>query len=170
MGKNETKMKIMTYCLNGHYIGQKSSIPRARTSLEVQRYLDRGEDPEPSLPAFCPTCGAKNINKCQSCKAPIEYYRETNMYCGGCGKAFPWTEAALRSAKEFTDELQELSTEQKQILKQTFDDLVVDTPRTSLAASRFKRIVDTLAPAAKDILTKIVVEVATQAAKTGMGL
>jgi hypothetical protein len=165
-------MSIVTYCLNGHYIGLRKTAVRAQNWRELERLAHRADsgEHESRLPKCCPICGAKNISACQECKAPIEYYREANAYCGACGTAFPWTEAALRSAKELTDELEELSLEQKQILKQSFDDLVVDTPRTSLAASRFKRIVGTLAPAAKDILTKIVVEVATQAAKTGIGL
>lgn len=73
-------------------------------------------------------------------------------------------------AKEYTDELEELSADEKTNLKQTFEYLVADTSHTPLAANRFKRIVAKLAPAAQDILTKIIVEVATQAAKTGMGL
>jgi hypothetical protein len=95
---------------------------------------------------------------------------ERPSYCGDCGKPHPWTTIALATANEYTDELEGLSTEDKTTLKGTFVDLTVDSPRTGLAASRFKRIVNTIAPTAKDILTKIIVEVATQAAKTGMGL
>ena len=165
-------MSIVTYCVNGHYIGLGKTV-RARTWGEVQRFatLAEGSDElDKRLPGYCPNCGAKNIDACQQCCAPIEYYRDGNAFCGACGKPFPWTEAALRSAKELTDELEDLSSDDKRLLIQSYDDLVVDTPRTTLAASRFKRIVGSLAPTAKELLTKIVVDFSTQAAKTAMGL
>lgn len=90
-------------------------------------------------------------------------------YCGGCGKPYPWTEAALATAKEFADEL-DLEPDDKEKLKATFDDLTVDTPRTGLAAHRFKAFVRKIGPAAGDVLTKIMVNVATEAAKKGMGM
>jgi hypothetical protein len=47
---------------------------------------------------------------------------------------------ALQAASEYTDELQGLSDGDKTSLKNSFGDLTVDSPRTALAASRFKRI------------------------------
>jgi hypothetical protein len=90
-------------------------------------------------------------------------------YCGRCGKPYPWTETALAAAKEFADEL-DLNPEDKTKLKATFDDLTVDTPRTELAVHRFKNFIRTIGPAAGDVLTKIMINVATEAAKKGMGM
>jgi hypothetical protein len=56
------------------------------------------------------------------------------------GKPYPWTAMALRAAKEYTDQTKALSLEDKADLTQSFDDLTMDTPRTPVAASRFKRI------------------------------
>jgi hypothetical protein len=90
-------------------------------------------------------------------------------YCGECGKPFPWTETALSAAKQYTNDLDQLSPEEKTVLKGTFDDLTSDTDRTPLAASRFKKFMSKIGPAAGGVLQKIVENVATEAAKKMMG-
>lgn len=69
---------------------------------------------------------------------------------------FPWTQTALQAAKEYTDELDGLSQEDKTTLKESFTDLTVDTPRTPLAVGRFKRILAAAGPTAKDMVTEII--------------
>jgi len=91
-------------------------------------------------------------------------------YCGGCGKPFPWTETAVSAAKEYTDELDQLSPEEKTMLKGTFDDLTIDTARTPLAANRFKKLMNKIGPNAAGVLSKIVETVMTEAVKKMMGL
>ena len=91
-------------------------------------------------------------------------------YCGECGKPFPWTEKALQAAKEYTDELVELTPDEKVMLKEVLDDLTSDTARTSLAASRFKKFMTKIAPAAGGVLQKIIEAVATEAAKKMIGI
>jgi hypothetical protein len=86
-------------------------------------------------------------------------------YCGGCGKAFPWTETALSAAKEYTDELEALSDDEKATLKATFPDLCRETPKTELAVSRFSNLLHKVGPAAGDALLKIVVTFTTETAK-----
>jgi hypothetical protein len=77
---------------------------------------------------------------------------------------------ALFAAKEYTDDLDQLSAEEKKQLKATFDDLTSDTARTPLAANRFKKFVSKIGPVAGDVLTKIIVDFATEAVKKYMGL
>ena len=91
-------------------------------------------------------------------------------FCGECGTPFPWTATALATAKEYTDELDQLSTEEKTALKSTFDDLTTDTVRTPLAASRFKKAMSKIGPVAGGILQKIIETVVTEAAKKQLGL
>ena len=160
------------YCRNGHYIGTVDPTPRMAVGDPSLSLEESDREYESSLQPFCTECGARIISRCQHCQERIDpsIAMKKPAFCGRCGRPFPWTEIALQSAMEFTDELGELNADDKVALKETFEYLVVDTARTPLAASRFKRIVGTLAPTAKDILTKIIVEVATQAAKTGMGL
>jgi hypothetical protein len=91
-------------------------------------------------------------------------------YCGECGSPFPWTETALAAAREYTDDLEQLSPEEKDALKSTFADLTSDTARTPLAASRFKKFTNKIGPVAGRILQKIIETVLTEAAKRSIGL
>jgi len=129
---------------------------------------------------FCEDCGAATIEECQTCGWPIAGIGPTAWmggggpyrpprYCGECGKPFPWTETALLAAKEYTDDLDQLSPEEKTVLKGTLDDLTSDTDRTPLAASRFKKFMSKIGPAAGGVLQKIVENVITEAAKKMMG-
>jgi hypothetical protein len=153
---------VAQICRRGHIIV---------TSLKVSPQLRK---------AFCERCGAATISECQTCGRPIAgagyapfggggpYQRP--KYCEECGKQFPWTEMALFAAKEYTDDLDQLSAEEKKQLKATFDDLTSDTARTPLAANRFKKFVSKIGPVAGDVLTKIIVDFATEAVKKYMGL
>jgi hypothetical protein len=134
---------------------------------------EEGSEAPKQLPAFCTTCGASNISACQRCQTLIEVQKYPGGkpgYCGGCGAAFPWTETALSAAKEYTDELDQLSPEEKTTLKGTFADLASDTARMPLAASRFKMIMKKIGPNAEGVLRKIIETLATEAAKKAVGL
>jgi hypothetical protein len=96
-------------------------------------------------------------------------YQRPN-FCGQCGGAFPWTERALAAAREYTDDLEELNVEEKNSLKGTFDDLANDTPHTPVALSRFRRLLEKIAPAAGQGLLQIIVSVATDKVKRQLGL
>jgi hypothetical protein len=100
---------------------------------------------------------------------PLTRHGGRPSYCVECANPFPWTVTALEAAKEYTDELDALTVEDKAALKESFADLTVDTPRTPLAASRYKRIVSKLAPFARETLQKIIVEVVTNGANKIMG-
>jgi hypothetical protein len=166
-------MANVMYCLNGHFVGIVNPAFRARSMGQFRTMMAQAENEGPMrLPAFCATCGASNISACQHCQAAIEvnYPGGTPGYCGGCGRPFPWTETALSAAKEYTDELNQLSPEEKALLKGTFDDLTSDTARTPLAASRFRRFMGKIGPPAEGVLRKIVETVATEAAKKMVGL
>jgi hypothetical protein len=130
------------------------------------------DDGREQFAAFCTKCGALNISACQHCQALIEYRYggDRPSYCGGCGKSFPWTEVALSAAKEYTDELDQLSPEERTTLKRTLDDLSIDTDRTPLAANRIKKFMDKIGPSAAGLLNKFVEVVATAAAKKMLGI
>jgi hypothetical protein len=154
---------VAQICRNGHLIlGSLNRFPQFRKS-------------------FCTDCGAATINECQTCHWPIEGIGDSAWMGGGgpyrppkfceeCGTPFPWTETALSAAKEYTDDLDQLSVEEKTALKGTFDDLTSDTPRTPVAANRFKKFIAKVGPVAGGVLQKIVETVATEAAKRSMGL
>ena len=155
------------YCSNGHYVGLVSSGHGGRVSMARLRVLmENPQREERPIQAFCTQCGARNITACEKCQTPINhrYAGEVHNYCAGCGKPFPWTETALTAAREYTDELEELSTEDKTILKATFTDLTVDSPKTEIAASRFKRILRKLAPDVAETIRKTIVDIASETA------
>jgi hypothetical protein len=142
---------IAIHCRNGHYIG----------GINVYAYPGHTPVKTNSDQSFCKGCGVPTINACTSCKEVILLSSSRPQYCGACGKPYPWTEATLTAAKEYTQELEELSNEDKAALIATFDDLVVDTPRTELAAHRFKKLIRKSGPAATDFLTKLFVEISS---------
>ena len=76
----------------------------------------------------------------------------------------------MYAAKEYTNHLGNLSAEEKDVLKGTFNDLTSDTPRTPMAANRFKTFVAKVGPAAGSVLQKLIETIATEAAKKAMGL
>jgi hypothetical protein len=154
---------VAQICRNGHLVlGSLQRFPQFQKS-------------------FCEDCRAPTIDQCQNCAWPISGigpnawmadagpYRPPR-YCGECGTPFPWTETALATAREYADNLDQLSEEEKTSLKGTFSDLTVDTVRTPLAASRFKKFLVKVGPAAGDVLRKIIETVATEAVKKSMGL
>ena len=128
---------------------------------------ERAESDGP-MQKFCNECGEQTLNACARCHAAIRTGKKP-AYCGNCGQAFPWTETALNAAKEYTDELEQLSLEEKAILKTTLDDLTKDTPRTEIAAHRFKKFISKMGPVAGEVFKKIVIEVGTEAAKKWTG-
>src|ERR1700728_12250 len=152
------------FCRNGHFVAFADEPVPARNWDDFSMGFARpeGGPVRGTRNQFCTECGQPAISACEHCQAPIEVPNMMPGYkpafCSHCGKAYPWTEIALTAAKEFTDELG-LSEEDKSKLKATFDDLTVDTPRTDLAAHRFKAFMKKIGPAAADVLMKIMVNV-----------
>jgi hypothetical protein len=154
---------VAQVCRNGHLVlGSLQRFPQFRKS-------------------FCEDCGAPTIDQCQKCAWPIAGIGpdawmagagpcRPPRFCGECGSAFPWTETALAAAREYTDDLDQLSNDEKASLKEAFTDLTVDTARTPLAVSRFRKFVTKVGPVAGDVLRKIIETVATEAAKKSIGL
>ena len=155
------------YCRNGHSNGYAPEFNERYRHVGVyHEWQERQVREGLARLAFCPTCGVANINGCPHCKTTIEsdpeYPSKRPSYCSACGKPFPWTETALTIAREYIDELEELSTEDKTILKGTFDDLIIYTPRTEVAVTRFKRILKKAGSGAREVLTKIFVDLASE--------
>ena len=154
-------------CANGHLI-----TAAVKQNPERQR-------------AFCPSCGAKTLTACPGCGQPIRgahcaqvhnyvmdrWYtgvgslRAIAAHCSECGMAFPWTSARLATARELAGEIEGLSDEERETLKNSLDDLTADTPRTEVAASRVKGLIAKSGKVAADTINKILVTVATEYAK-----
>ncbi len=86
-------------------------------------------------------------------------------FCSDCGKPYPWIESKLKAAQEFTDLLDKLSPEERETLKKSLDDIIRDTPQTTVAATRFKRLVAKAGKPVADAFRDILVDVLSEAAK-----
>lgn len=142
-------------CLNGHVNNDSISKHPERSST------------------FCRICGSKTIIKCPNCNKSIRgkgyadyksYSIKFPYYCEGCGEPFPWTEAAIRAAKDLAQEL-ELTQEEKASLTDTIEDLVKDSPQTTVSATKFKRLVTKGGTWALDAFKEILVSIASETAK-----
>jgi hypothetical protein len=154
---------VAQVCLNGHLIVGS-----------IKRYPQ-------FCKAFCEECGTRTIDRCEKCSWPIAgpspygWMADSGpfrppKFCGECGNPFPWTATALASAKEYTDELDTLSADEKTSLKTTIDELTVDNPATPVAAERFKKFIAKVGPAAGSVLQSIITTIASQEAKKWLGL
>ena len=147
-------------CINGHVINSQS-VHHPEHNKE-----------------FCDKCGAATITNCQRCNSPISGYYHvpptgtlnyTDLplpsFCPNCGEPYPWTEAKLKAAQELADELDNLSLEERNLLKRSLDDIVRDTPETTIAATRFKRLVAKAGKPAAHAFREILVDVLSETAK-----
>jgi len=148
-------------CLNGHVINEWVHEFPAHNSK------------------FCSECGEATTTTCE-CGAEIRgkyivpgvfgghsEYVPPN-YCFSCGKSFPWIEQNLAAARDLTDELDELSHDDKEKLKNLLVDLTKDTPRTEVAKKRFTKIMSKVGADSYEALKSILVKVATEAAKSAL--
>ena len=143
---------VAEICLNGH-------VSNDEAFTTPHRNVD-----------YCSKCGEKTIQQCPSCKRNIRGYYRSNVigryykpsYCIHCGDPFPWISKRLKSAEELADIVDEFTDEDKRLLTESLNDLVRDTPRSQVAAIRFKKIVSkttsNIGAAFRDILIDIVAE------------
>jgi hypothetical protein len=147
---------VAQICLNGHVITEM-----ARDSPQYRQ-------------DFCAKCGVRTITACEHCGKDIRGYLHGSGYfgemdrpafCQYCGDPYPWTEAALSAARDIADELDNLSPDEREALKGTLDDLVRDSPRTSVAVLRFKKFAAKAGSAGAAGLRDVLVGVVTEAAR-----
>jgi hypothetical protein len=143
-------------CLNGHII---SNFVAGRADDLTQ--------------PFCSKCSAPTIINCPSCGKPqhgsladvISSDRKPDNYCWNCGKPYPWTEKRLQAAEELIREDELLNAEDKAQLTATLPEMTSENPRTTLAATRFKRIIKKMGAALGEAVQKTMVDIASETAK-----
>ncbi|WP_265324310.1 DUF2321 domain-containing protein [Listeria monocytogenes] len=154
--------KFQKICMNGHQLSVTSN---------------RSFDPD----EFCPKCGASVISTCQSCHVPIEGWYESEgfayigprnaekpYYCKKCAAPYPWTEQILNNATELIALDDNLSDEDKQLIKTAIPDLLVDTPKTQLAEAKFKKVFPKVSTFVKDSMYNLLVDVLSETAKKSL--
>jgi len=153
--------EVAQICMNGHVI-----TPLLKTHpIYSQKY--------------CSQCGALTITTCPKCNKEIRgsYYTSLSIrnsessykkpnFCHNCGTPYPWTASKLKSAHDLSDELENLTPDERDLLKKTLDDIVSDTPQTTVSALRFKKLAAKAgSTAASALLEDIIVDIASEAAK-----
>lgn len=130
---------------------------------------------------FCGRCGARAMSTCPSCSEPllgghvwIEHYGtfstkdfkyERPAHCTKCGTALPWTLAALEAGRELADELDGLDDDDRERLKNSFEEIARETPQAEIAATRIKKTMAKLGGEGAKSIGRIAQSLATQAAK-----
>ncbi|MBU0516836.1 MAG: DUF2321 domain-containing protein [Proteobacteria bacterium] len=124
--------------------------------------------------AHCEICGAASITQCPNCTKEVPGsqvvgfnvfpMRRRPMYCHECGHPYPWTETAIKAAKELAEELA-LSDEQKDLLKASIDELIQDTPGAQVASVRFNKLVAKGGKAVADAFRNILIDVVSESVK-----
>jgi hypothetical protein len=150
---------VSQICLNGHTITRIANrYPQFRLK-------------------FCKECGEATTMECLNCNTPIqgEYYVEGVLsltetpppphYCHECGKAYPWTSRRIEAAKELADEFSELSEEERNSLKKSLDNIAIDSPKTEVAAIRFKRIMSKVGKESYSAMRTSITDVLSETAK-----
>ncbi|NQU66548.1 MAG: DUF2321 domain-containing protein [Candidatus Marinimicrobia bacterium] len=154
------RIDIAQICINGHII--------------TDSYR-----PSSSNQNFCDNCGETLITNCKNCDAPIRgkewipdimadrpvgLYRPKS-FCYNCGKPFPWTEAVLVSAKELAMFSDAYSEDEKKVLSQSIDEIIIDTPKTKVEAVKFSHLMKKGGRAIADGFREILIDVISETAK-----
>ncbi|HLY98602.1 MAG TPA: DUF2321 domain-containing protein [Candidatus Angelobacter sp.] len=111
----------------------------------------------------CPQCGEVGIDSCKHCKAAIrggevsahpDNYKRPN-FCHKCGRAYPWMEDRLKTAKELLNHDDKLSYDERENLWGLLQ-YVMSDPKSDLVPANKKLIEISLANAAtvtRDLVT-----------------
>lgn len=111
---------------------------------------DNGHPVSTSAPTcddrYCSICGAAVISSCPDCHTMIRGHRYgasgyyiIPAYCTACGKPFPWTDKAIQSAIALLAEDENITEDECNRLIEVLPDAISETPKTQLAAVRFKK-------------------------------
>ena len=160
---SESYYETAEVCPNGHH-----------TTASVETSPERRS-------RFCPKCGEATFTKCEKCEGRIRghYYVPGVVafskwtppnYCHDCGQPYPWTTLRLTTAKAMADEIDELSPQDREVLKQSLSDLGRDSPRTDLAVTRYSKLRKKMGATAASAFDKVVGALATAAVKTTLGI
>jgi len=132
---------------------------------------------------FCDKCGESTIITCPKCNVHIrgDYVvprvavigggmMSAPAFCHNCGVPYPWTAKGLEAARELVTELEGITEDEKVVLAKDLDDIVTDTPRATVAATRWKKVLTKVGKEAAPAFREIFIEIASETAKKILGL
>jgi hypothetical protein len=123
---------------------------------------------------YCEDCGKETIDSCQECNQTILGWSynphvsimipfQPSNFCRFCGKPFPWTKAKKEALDELIDFENDLTEDDKRLMKGTIDDIINETPRTT--ALKFKHYLARFGKEAAKASRDIIVDIASETGK-----
>ncbi len=143
-----------TICLNGHV--QSDSLAQSEK--------------------YCSRCGVETFSECPKCSAPIRGQSKPKgtilanskymkpYYCYQCSFPYPWTSKIINNAVELAS-LDEIGEENIQLIRDAIPDLIVETPKTPVAVTKYKKGISNARGFIKDALRQLLVDVVCELAK-----
>lgn len=131
---------------------------------------------------YCEKCGAKMLDKCPACNAPIKEWDYGGMavlgtpkyeraaYCKNCGNPYPWTQLAMEVASELIGEEDAFDEAQRGKLISSLPDIITETPKTQVAVIRFKKAILAVGKFTADGLRQFVIDFGCELAKKQLGM
>lgn len=148
-----------TICKNGHII--------SRSDANAEK--------------FCSKCGELTYSDCQNCGAPIRGlpeipgvtiigHRDYDLphYCYECGTPYPWTQLILDNAVELLSLDIDLSDDSKNLIKNAIPSLIVDSPSTPVAITKYKKGVSSASEMLKNAFRQLLIDVVCEAARKAL--
>ncbi len=147
-------------CENGHIITDSTTIEKEKADN------------------YCQKCGAKGLRYCSYCKyiirgrrfTPTPYGPPTVIhlhraprFCYNCGNQYPWTEQKIEAAKEKID-LLDISKPDKEFLTDSIDAIIIETPKTEVAAIKVNKKLTEIGKAAAMSIRELFVDIAARTA------
>jgi hypothetical protein len=129
---------------------------------------------------FCDECGSATTYACSKCSAEIRghYYQPGVMdltipgpppsFCHNCGNPYPWTEQRLTAARAIAEDAELLDEKEKEVLKESVDELVRNKPGAPGAAVKYKKLATKAGRQVAEALRSILVDVVSEAIKKQM--
>ncbi|MDR3595147.1 DUF2321 domain-containing protein [Clostridium sp.] len=128
---------------------------------------------------YCHSCGSKTMTTCPSCDAQIrgKYQSDgaisittkknfpTPSFCYNCGDPYPWTKSALEATSELLQLESTLSAEELSYLNENMASILVDTPKTTVVATKLKIALGKAGSTAASAIKDILVDIASETAK-----
>ncbi len=126
---------------------------------------------------FCKVCGESTFTTCAVCKTEIrgKHFMKgvwdlsariaLPRFCEVCGNPYPWTQAKMKAAQDLVSVVDNLSEEERNELRNSVDDIVKDTPQTTIAATRFKKLIKKADKGAAEGFKNILTDIISEAAK-----
>lgn len=130
---------------------------------------------------FCKICGSETITACTQCQTPIRgkicndmlligINYELPAYCYKCGAPFPWTVSALDAAKEIINFDSAIPDNEKEMVIHSIPDIISETPKSNIAAIRFKKVMSCAGKFTADALRQFIIDFGCELVKNQIGI